>query len=116
MSKHPSQGTYKKVLCVCTGGLLRSPTAAWVLSNPPFNYNTRCAGLTSKYALIQVDEFLLNWADEIVCMEKKHEKRIKELLKEEKKVICLHLNDEFVYRDPELIKIIAERYHRARKI
>lgn len=36
MMKHPSQGDFKKVLCVCSGGLLRSPTVAWVLSNPPF--------------------------------------------------------------------------------
>ena len=33
------QGKYKKVLCVCSAGLLRSPTAALVLSQEPFNFN-----------------------------------------------------------------------------
>ena len=43
-SKNPYQGDFKKVLCVCSAGLLRSPTAAWVLSNAPFNFNTREIG------------------------------------------------------------------------
>lgn len=39
-----AQGRFRKVLCVCSAGVLRSPTAAWVFSNAPFNFNTRSAG------------------------------------------------------------------------
>lgn len=38
------QGSYKRVLCVCSAGLLRSPTAALVLSKDPYNFNTRACG------------------------------------------------------------------------
>ena len=118
MAKHPSQGEYKKVLCVCSGGLLRSPTAAWVLSNPPYNFNTRCAGIDDKYALIQVDSLLIEWADEIVCMERKHHKQIEKKFEGHeylgpKKVICLGLSDDYLYRDESLINVIKERYDEA---
>ncbi len=63
------QGQYKKVLCVCSAGLLRSPTTAVVLSKEPYNFNTRAAGCVPDYALIKVDAVLIHWADEIVCME-----------------------------------------------
>ena len=113
MSKHPSQGEFKKVLCVCSGGILRSPTVAWVLSNDPFNFNTRAVGAIQKYAMIQLDEFQIEWADEIVCMEEKHVAAVKRLGAKDKKIICLNLSDDFTYRDPELIKIISKRYNHA---
>lgn len=113
MAKHPSQGEFKKVLCICSGGLLRSPTAAYVLSQEPFNFNTRSAGIIPKYALIQVDDLLISWADEIVCMDKKHEKLLNSnFIVGDKTVICLGLSDDYTYRDPELIKEIKERYVR----
>lgn len=67
-STNQFQGSYKRVLCVCSAGLLRSPTTALVLSQPPYNYNTRAAGLTKEFALVPVDPVLLHWADEVVCM------------------------------------------------
>ena len=65
---NPNQGGAKRVLCVCSAGLLRSPTAAIVLQQE-YGYNTRSAGVTQDYALIPVDRVLLAWADEVVCME-----------------------------------------------
>lgn len=64
--KNPYQGAEKRVLCLCSAGLLRSPTAAFVLQKE-LGYNTRAAGVTD-YALIPVTEVLLEWADEIVCV------------------------------------------------
>ena len=52
-TRNPYQGTSKRVLCVCSAGLLRSPTIAWILSNPPFNFNTRAAGVSLEYVLFQ---------------------------------------------------------------
>jgi predicted protein tyrosine phosphatase len=65
-ANNPYQGTEKRVLCLCSAGLLRSPTAAFVLQKE-LGYNTRAAGVTD-YALIPVTEVLLKWADEIVCV------------------------------------------------
>lgn len=69
---NPYQGSARRVLCVCSAGLLRSPTTAVVLANEPFNYNTRAAGTSDEFALVPVDQALLTWANEIVCMQLEH--------------------------------------------
>jgi predicted protein tyrosine phosphatase len=109
------QGSFKRVLCVCSGGLLRSPTAAVVLSQEPYNFNTRAAGLESSYALIKVDTVLLSWADEIVVMEDWMIDSVRAQLEgvlggKDKDILCLNLPDHFSYRDPELVRLIKERY------
>lgn len=111
-SSNPYQGEFKKVLCVCSAGLLRSPTAAWVLGQEPFGFNTRAAGLSEEYALVLVDKVLIHWADEIVCMNESQSKDIKAIgTKPNQLVICLGIPDNFSYRDPELIRLITERYN-----
>ena len=105
------QGKYKRVLCVCSAGLLRSPTAAWVLSNEPYNFNTRAAGLTKEFALVPVDEVLLTWADQIVVMNSEQAEQIRSLLgDEEKPIIVLGIPDSFPYRDETLVGLIRESY------
>jgi predicted protein tyrosine phosphatase len=59
---NPFQGTDKKVLFVCSMGILRSATAARMYAK---KYNTRSAGTYSE-ALIQITPLLINWADEVV--------------------------------------------------
>lgn len=112
-STNPHQGSFKKVLCLCSAGLLRSPTAAVVLSQEPFNYNTRAAGMESAFALVPVDEVLLHWADEIVVMTYEQFIAINYELRTlgvTKTVKCLNIPDNYAYRDPELMRMIAERY------
>lgn len=106
--RNPYQGKAKKVLCVCSAGLLRSPTAALVLSQEPYNFNTRACGLVQEFALIPLDMVLIEWADEIVCMEEKQHRVVVE--KTEKLVLCLAIDDDYQYRDPQLMKLIQERY------
>lgn len=106
-ANNPYQGPYKKVLCVCSAGLLRSPTAALVLSQKPYNFNTRAAGIES-YALIKVDDVLLHWADEIVCMTKEQEQQIRR--ETDKPIICLEIEDNYEYRNPTLIRKIKAKY------
>ena len=108
------QGNFRKVLCVCSAGLLRSPSTAFVLSQEPFNFNTRAAGINEEYALIQVDQVLLEWADQIVCMDTNQQLKIINMLAEFKMkkafpVVNLGIPDAFEYRDPELLKIIKEQ-------
>ena len=111
-STNPYQGNYKKVLCVCSAGLLRSPTAAFVLSQEPYNFNTRAAGLVKDFALVPVDRVLLHWADEIVCMNTEQASEIRDMLDEEKPVIALKIEDSYRYRDPQLIEAIKSAYAR----
>lgn len=104
--KNPYQGKYRKVLCVCSAGLLRSPTVAFVLAKE-YKYNTRACGIYD-YALIQFDEVLGLWADEIVCVEETVAKHIPEEYKE--KVVVLNIPDKYEYMNPELQEIIKEQY------
>lgn len=108
-SKNPYQGDFKKVLCVCSAGLLRSPTAAVVLSQEPFNFNTRACGMVPDYALVLLDDVLIAWADEIVCMTKEQEHYLLMEIKN-KPIKCLEIPDNFAYRDPELMKLIKQKY------
>ncbi len=57
------QGTRKRLLFVCSAGLLRSPTAAAVATS--LGYNARSCG-TGSYALIQLSANLIYWAQKIV--------------------------------------------------
>ena len=105
---NPFQGNYKKVLCVCSAGLLRSPTAALVLSQEPYNFNTRAAGLEPDFALVSVDDVLLEWADEIVCMTQEQAHAL--ATRTEKLIVCLDIPDSYAYRDSQLMKLIKEKY------
>lgn len=109
-SRNKYQGKFKRVLCICSAGLLRSPTAAVVLASEPYNFNTRAAGLDSDFALITVDEVLLNWADEIVCMNPKQESELVKIAPKGIPVISLEIPDNYEYRNPKLMTMIRERY------
>ena len=111
--QNPAQNLhdYKRVLCVCAAGLLRSPTAAVVLAGEPFNYNTRACGMVEDYALIPIDDILIKWADEIVVMDSSFEKEIRK--RTDKPIINLDISDSYVYRDPDLMKLIHAEYTQA---
>lgn len=113
-SANSFQGAYKRVLCVCSAGLLRSPTTAVVLSQAPYNFNTRAAGLVPDFALVIVDEVLLHWAQEIVCMTPGQKVELDDMVSKIGKktpVICLDIEDSFEYRNPALIKAIKKKYN-----
>jgi predicted protein tyrosine phosphatase len=109
------QGKYKRVLAVCSGGLLRSPTIAHTLAAEPYNYNTRSVGTDPDYALNILDQVLLEWADEIVCADIEHEREVRRRLEgvglSAKTVVCLKLPDVYRYRDRKLVHLIKKRYN-----
>jgi len=105
---------YPRTLCVCTGGLLRSPTLAWVLSNPPWNRNTRAAGSDIDCALVHANDLLLTWADEIVFVNPINAAQVAKRYKprETQRVYVLDVPDHFAYRDPELVEGLAKELRR----
>lgn len=117
--KNPYQGTFKRVLCVCSAGLLRSPTAALVLSADPYQYNTRAVGISSEYALITVDWAHLVWADEVVTFEHEHSEHVRAIITAHGKlsrgpvIVELNIPDDYEYRDPQLIQLIKTQYDEA---
>ena len=111
--KNPYQGTDKKVLFVCSMGILRSATAARIYAN---KYNTRSAGSWHD-ALIPLTPILMAWADEIVFVNKHNYTQVKQYLEEENmfldkdfNVRVLDIPDSFPHMHPELIKAFEEQY------
>lgn len=111
--KNPYQGNTKKVLCVCSAGLLRSPTAAKVLGEK-YGFNTRSCGVDVDHALIPIDNVLLHWADEVVCMDKRQGEIVQDLLEVIKdtttNVFILNIPDRYSYNEPELVTLINKQY------
>lgn len=112
-STNPYQGNSKKVLCVCSAGLLRSPTLAWMLSNDPYNFNTRAAGVNADFALIPMDEVLISWADLIVFVEPQVERLAKMWFTDQlknKTIYTLNLPDKFPFKHPELLQLAKKQF------
>lgn len=94
----------QKLLFVCSRNKWRSLTAEKLFANSPL-YQARSVG-TQPDARIVVNEGHLGWADVIFCMEKSHASRLRRKFPEAlrgKRVICLHIPDEFEFMDPDLI-------------
>lgn len=112
------QGDDARVLCVCSAGLLRSPTAANVL-HEEFGYNTRACGVSEEYALIILDEVLIEWADEIVFMDRDHYQEAKHsygAMMKDKRIYILGVPDKYEYMNEELKALILKNYNDAHKI
>ncbi len=112
---NPNQGPDTRVLCVCSAGLLRSPTAAVVLQRD-YGFNTRACGAEPDFALVPLDGVLIHWADEIVCMSESHERVVRRIAEEQNiniertTIKTLNVPDKYEYMDKVLQKEILERY------
>lgn len=108
---NPYQGTDKRVLFVCSMGLLRSATGARLYAK---KYNTRSCG-TWPDALIPLTETLLYWADEIVFVNEANYQQAMVSFEESwpmwsKKATRLAIPDAYPHMHPELIKAFSEQY------
>ena len=111
-AKNRHQGPFPRVLAVCSAGLMRSATTAWILGNEPYNCNTRGCGVIAEYALISLDQVLIEWADHIVFAHQEHMDIAKENFSlcgqngAVKPTWVLNIPDAYGYRDPMLVEII----------
>lgn len=112
VAHNPYQGEFRRVLCVCSGGILRSPTLAWILSNAPYNCNTRAAG-SEPYALVPVDQILLDWAHTIVFVNEENRDKVVSRFRIGDNALTLSVPDSFGYRDPELVRLLTAAVDRA---
>lgn len=103
------QGADKRVLFVCSAGILRSATAARIYAK---KYNTRAAG-SERYALIRVSEELLLWADEVVFVNEYNYRSVSQKFDLDTfdcKVKVLNIPDDYEHMDPQLINHFEQQY------
>ncbi len=94
----------EKLLFVCSRNKWRSLTAEKLFEHFPL-YQVRSAG-TQPGARIVVTEGHIGWADTIFCMERSHVARLRRKFPAAlrgKRVICLHIPDDFQFMDPGLL-------------
>jgi predicted protein tyrosine phosphatase len=114
--KNPYQGTDKKVVFVCSMGILRSATGARIYAH---KYNTRTAGTWSE-ALIPLSENLILWADELVFVNRTNYDGIRIKFEGDEDLVAtieykakvLDIPDNYEHMHPELIKAFEEQYER----
>ncbi len=95
------------ILFVCSRNQWRSPTAEEIFKNNQ-EHQAKSAG-TEPSARIKITEKLINWADIIFVMEKKHKERIKQRFAsvvDEKELVVLDIPDEYQFMDEELVDLI----------
>jgi predicted protein tyrosine phosphatase len=95
------------ILFVCSRNKWRSRTAETIFKNN-HEHEIRSAG-TATDARIKVNEKLINWAELIFVMEKRHKQLLKEKFNEslaEKQIIVLDIQDNYRYMDEELIEVL----------
>jgi predicted protein tyrosine phosphatase len=95
------------LLFICSKNQWRSPTAELLFKNHP-QHTVQSAG-TSDNARIRVSQKMIDRADVIFVMERKH----KDLLRQRfditgKQLIVLDIEDNYQFNDPELIEILKE--------
>jgi predicted protein tyrosine phosphatase len=109
------QGKDKKVLFVCTMGILRSATAARIYAK---KYNTRAAG-TSSDALVPLTETLLQWADKVVFVNRENyliaRINFPELYDMQNEIV-LDIPDDYEHMHPKLVKAFKEQFEPTTKL
>jgi len=93
------------LLFICSKNQWRSPTAELLFKNHP-THHARSAGISDK-ARIKVSQKLINWADVIFFMEKRHRDIVKEYFRiDDQRLIVLEIEDDYQFGDEELIGIL----------
>jgi predicted protein tyrosine phosphatase len=75
-----------------------------------YDYNTRAAGLESEYALIDVTDVLIEWADEVIVAEKWMGLELMNRFPDLTEFVCLDVPDQYNRMDPILVDHIKKAY------
>lgn len=97
------------ILFVCSRNKWRSRTAETIFKDNG-QHRVSSAG-TEASARRKVNQKMLDWADLIFVMEKKHKRRIQEdflIENASDKIVILNIPDEYRYMDEELVHILEE--------
>lgn len=113
---NPYQGNDRKVVFVCSMGILRSATGARLYAH---KYNTRTAG-TWDDALVTLTDKLILWANQLVFVNqenyaqalRKWENDEDMVLTIQDKAVVLNIPDNFEHMHPELINAFNNQYER----
>ena len=93
------------LLFICSRNQWRSPTAELLFKNHPI-HTARSAG-TNNNARIRVNQKMINWADVVFVMERKHRDIIGERFAiSDQPVIVFEIPDDYRFCDPELVEIL----------
>lgn len=114
---NPYQGPDKRVLFVCSMGILRSATGARLYAS---RYNTRSAG-TWNDALIPLTDQLMAWAQEIVFVNKSNYESVKQWYNniennhtssfdDDFNIKVLDIPDAYPHMDPKLVEAFIQQY------
>lgn len=106
---NPYQGQDRRVLFVCSAGILRSATAARIYAK---KYNARAAGSCS-YALIPVTKELLLWAKQVVFVNEENYQDVAKNFDLDTfpcYIKVLNIPDNYEHMHPELIQHFIEQY------
>lgn len=100
-----------KIVFVCTVNRMRSATAHKIYENDK-RFEVKSAG-TDQSANTVISFELLNWADTIIVMEKRHRNFIRQKflnIYKNKKIVCLYISDDYDFMQTELIKILKDKF------
>jgi predicted protein tyrosine phosphatase len=94
------------ILFICSRNKWRSPTGEAIFRNSPV-HQARSAG-TSDSARIRVSQSLIDWADLVFVMEKKHLQILRSMFTVTRQVVVLDIPDEYQYMDQELVEMLRD--------
>jgi len=95
------------ILFVCSRNKWRSRTAETIFKTN-LGHQVKSAG-TEPSARVKVTAKMIEWADVVFAMEKKHKQRLVQYFPEatsQKEIIVLGIPDEYQYMDEELVEIL----------
>lgn len=101
----------KNVLFICGKAKQRSPTAEQIFAD---EFNTDSAGLSND-ADVPLSTEQIEWATHLVVMEKSQVTRLRRKFGKYvsgKKIVCLDIQDNYEFMQPELVAMLQSRIAR----
>ena len=101
---------HKHVLFICRLNRHRSATAERIFCKRK-DLDVRSAG-TDRDAMVRVNRRMLDWAHVIFAMDEWQVEALRQMFPEHpalERVICLDIQDEYVFLEPKLVKMLQER-------